>query len=747
MAKFSAKRATWVLAFQTVLGTITLALVCAMGCGRDSGKPVEPQIPPKPNVLLITLDTTRADRLGAYGFGLARTANIDALAREGVVCMDCATTAPITMVAHASILTGLFPPAHGVRDNGTYALNDEAVTLAECLKQAGYDTHAAVSAQVLAKRYNLTQGFDSYDDELWEEEKPPTFMIPDRPGPKTARRSTSWLDTWFAKDDRPPFFMWAHFFDPHQPYESEVDNQHLMPSPYDAEIAQADEAVGILVDWLKGHGELDNTLIVVTADHGESLGEHGEKTHAIFVYDATIRVPLILRYPALLPAQSKYEGPVRVVDIMPTILSAVQLAGAENTQGYNLLTALQGKAEPPKLPQYCESLLSEVGFGMAPLFGIRLDGFKYIRAPKPELYNLKADPSELTNLHANSPDVVMRLDAELSKIIADSEQRALIDKRNPMDTETIDMLQALGYLSSDSQRHAMRGMDPKDGMTYYQKLEDARHLAQRDRYEDSEKLLREIVAELPRHLSARNTLAFVLMRQQKRDEAEKEYLESLATDPNQSRAEHMLGFIDLQKGDFEQAEVHYRKALEITPRFVEAMLQLGFVLAERGNMTEAQEWYDKAIQEDASSPRALASIADLYFLREDFARAMAQYEKALEKAPMNFHALVQAGVSATRTKEYDRAAAFYAQAVEVRNDSWIPEYNLACIRALQDKSEEAISGLRNAAKKGIAPARFAQLLATDTDLDSLRDIPSFKELLTSVNAPATPEQPAQNASP
>ncbi len=747
MAKFSAKNAAWRVAFRSALGMFALALACATGCGRDSAKPAKSQPPPKPNVLLITLDTTRVDRLGAYGFGLARTPNIDALAREGIVCTDCATTAPITLVAHTSILTGLFPPAHGVRDNGTYALNDQAVTLAESLKQAGYDTHAAVSAQVLAKRYNLTQGFDSYDDELWEEDKPPLFMIPDRPGPKTARRSTSWLDTWFAKDDRPPFFMWAHFFDPHQPYESKADQQHLMPSPYDAEIAQADQAVGILVDWLKSHGELDNTVIVVTADHGESLGEHGEKTHAIFIYDATIRVPLIWRYPALLPAQAKYEGPVRLVDIMPTVLSVLELPGAENTQGYDLVPALQGKVEPPKLPQYCESLLSEVGFGMAPLFGIRLDGYKYIRAPNPELYNLNEDPRELANLHANSPEVVMRLDAELSKLVADSEQRALVDKRNPMDTETIDMLQALGYLSSDSQRNALQGMDPKDGMTYYQKLEDARHLAQRDRYEDSEKLLREIVSELPRHLSARNTLAYVLMRQQKRDEAEKEYQESLATDPNQSRVEQMLGFICLQRGEFEQAGQHYRRALEITPRFVEAMLQLGFVLAESGDMDSAQQWYERALQEDASSPRALASIADLYFLREDFTRAMAEYDKALEKAPTNFHALVQAGVSATRLKDYEKAAAYYSKAVDVRNDSWIPEYNLACICALQGKNEEAIGHLQNVSKKGIAPARFTQLLGTDTDLDSIRNLPAFAEVQTKADTPAGKELPVPVKTP
>lgn len=728
-----------VVVYNRLLTCLSLLVIaagcCVSGCQKSPPDP-PPAAPAKPpNVLLITLDTTRADRLGAYGFGLARTPVIDRLAREGVVCTDCATTAPITMVAHASILTGLLPPAHGVRDNGTYALSDDAVTLAECLKNAGYDTHAAVSAQVLAKRYNLTQGFDSYDDEMWEEDRPPIFMIPDRPGPKTATRAVAWLEEWAARENRPPFFLWTHFFDPHQPYEANVENGYLMPSPYDAEIAQADSAVGILVDWLAKQGQLDNTLIVVTADHGESLGEHGEKTHAIFIYDATIRVPLILRYPACFSPQTTYNGPVRCIDLMPTILSIAGVTGGEGTQGQDLVSALQGKVPPPQLPQYCESLLSEVGFGMAPLFGIRMDGYKYIRAPKPELYELANDPKELENIHARTPDVAIRLDGELSKLIQECEERALVEKRNPMDNETMEMLQALGYLSADSQRQAMQGMDPKDGLPYHEKLEDARHFAQQGRYEDAEKLLRAVVTDLPRHVSARNTLAYVLMRQQKREEAAGEYQESLSIDPNQSRAEHMLGFIALQKGDFKEAEQHYRKALEITPRFVEAMLQLGFVLAEQGDLETAQQWYDKALQEDATSPRALANIADLYFLREDFTRAMTQYEKALDVAPQNFHALVQAGVSATRLKDYEKASAFYRRAVEIRPDSWIPEYNLACICALQGKNDEAIAHLRSVAQKKIPKERFKQLLASDADLDSIRGLPAFAELTADSSEP------------
>src|SRR5215467_12441195 len=242
------------------------ALLLAAGCGRHD----------RPNVLVITIDTTRADRIGCYGFGLAHTPAVDRLAREGVRCTDVASSAPITLPAHCSIMTGLYPPAHGVRDNGNYALGSEAVTLAERLAAAGYRTAAFVSASVLARRYGLDQGFEVYDDDLWAEDAPPLFMFRKRPAPRTTDRAIAWLVDWAKGRQSQPFFLWVHFFDPHQPYQvGSLELAVLTPTPYDAEIAQADRGVGRIVDWLRQHGVLDDTLVVLTADHGESLGEHG----------------------------------------------------------------------------------------------------------------------------------------------------------------------------------------------------------------------------------------------------------------------------------------------------------------------------------------------------------------------------------------------------------------------------------------------------------------------------------------
>ena len=246
------------------------------------------------------------------------------------------------MPSHASLFTGLYPPAHGVRDNGTAALSSGVVTLAQRLGGAGYTTHAFVSAVVLSRLYGLDAGFASYDDDLWAEDAPRMFMIRERPARRTADRFLEWFERWKA-DRRDPFFAWVHFFDPHQPLEPALEDRVGAASLYDAEVTAADRATGRVIDALRTAGVLDDTIVIVTADHGESLGEHGEATHAIFVYDATVRVPFIVRYPAALPAGRVYEGPVRLVDVMPTVLGWLGLAGRRADPGRRSGRGVEGQ--------------------------------------------------------------------------------------------------------------------------------------------------------------------------------------------------------------------------------------------------------------------------------------------------------------------------------------------------------------------------------------------------------------------
>jgi len=677
----------------------------------------------RPNVLVITIDTLRADHLGCYGYGLARTPAIDKLAGESVRFIDAVSSAPITMPSHSSIFTGLFPPAHGVRDNGAYALGENAVTLAERLHDAGYTTHAFVSALVLNRRYNLNQGFETYDDDLWAEDDPKLFMIRERQAPKTADRFLQWFGEWDRTRTK-PFFTWIHFFDPHQPYRPSFTDASLNVTPYDAEIAGVDRQVGRIVETLRSKGLLDNTFLILTADHGESLGEHGEKTHAIFVYDATVRVPLLIRYHKAF-APGVYSGPVRSVDIVPTVLGILGLPGGDKTDGHNLGAAIQGKEPAPPLPQYSESLLSEVGFGMAPLFSIRSGGYKFIRAPRPELYDLRNDPHELHNLLPEQPRLAAKLDAELTQLVNGSSRHAVKAAANPMTRETEESLQALGYLASHAERSSMQGMDPKDGLPLHNKLEDARHLAQQKKWPEAESKLLEVLAVTPRNVSAINVLGLIGVKTGDVDKALKYYRQSLAIDSQQFRVHGVLGGIALAQGDLNQAQQEFQAALAVNPHFAEAMANLGFIEALRGRDAVAEQWYRKGIAADPTFPRVYRRLGDLYYDRKDFVHAYANYTKVVQIEPSDIRAVIQAGNSARRLGHNDEADKLFQRAEVLRPNGWIPTYNRACLMAAAGKPEEALATLTALANRHEVPVA---LVERDTDLASMRALPGYAAL-------------------
>ncbi|MEP7011388.1 MAG: sulfatase-like hydrolase/transferase [Acidobacteriota bacterium] len=710
-------RRAYITAFFRALCAVSLGFwgLVSSGCAR----------PKIENVLIITLDTTRADHLGAYGFTLARTPNIDRMAQEGTRFADAISAAPITMPSHSTIFTGLLPPAHGVRDNGSYALGDGATTLAERFLAAGYRTQAFVSALVLNRRYNLNQGFEGYDDDLWAEDEPPMFMIRSRSAPKTAERAVRWFEGWHREKVKKPFFVWVHFFDPHQPNNPPLAEQAKWPSAYDAEIAVADRGVGMLLDELKKLGALDRTLVVLTADHGESLGEHGEKTHAIFIYDATVHVPLIVRAPGVVPEGKVYGGPVRSEDIAPTVLAALKLPGGGEMQGIDLLPAVRGAVPPPDLPQYSESLTAEVGFGMAPLYGVRRGGWKWIRAPRPELYDLAGDPKELANRIPAEARRGAALDGELQKILDDSRRHAIAAKQNPMDKETEETLRALGYLAPQGEKEGMGGIDPKNGMVLYQKLEDARHLAQDDHWPEAEKALREILAVTPRNVTCWNILALARLHQKDGEGARDAYRHSLAISPDQARVYSMLGAIGLLQGDLDGAEKEFDRALVLSPGFVEAMSNLGLIAALRGDQAKAKSLNEKALALDPSFPRAYRRLADLAYEQGEWGRALANYRKVIQVEPSDFAALVQAGNSARRLNQPAEAEKFFRKAAKLRPDSWVPGYNLACLKAVRGDAPAALAELGKLVAPGGPGFHRVDLLDHDADLAALRILPGY----------------------
>ena len=710
---------------------VALAVWSAIACSRRKG----PEPARQPNVLLITVDTLRADRLGCYGFEPARTPNIDKLATQGVRVEHAIAAAPITLPSHTSILTGLEPPAHGVRDNGTYRVPDEIQTLAERLKTTGYRTQAFVSAEVLHHRYGLDQGFDGYDDQLWNEREATDFMIRERSGDGTTDRVLEWLHRrHLSKEPAEPFFVWMHLFDPHQPYDPPAADAKVAPTPYDGEIAFVDRQIGRLVGALTAQGVLDDTIVVFTSDHGESLGEHGEDSHAIFIYESTVRIPLIFRYPSKLPAGNVYAESVRSVDLMPTILA---LAGAapSPTQGADLSRALASRSPAPAAPQYSESLPPDRACGMAPLHGLRFGEWTYIRAPRPELYNRAQDPGEVQNLlnPSNESASVERakkeaakLDGLLNDVLKQSKTFGFVAEARPLDDATADMLQALGYMGKSDASDALRGMDPKDGLQIYTQIDAALELARSGDCPTAVRALERLLAELPNLVVARNTIAKCEVRMGNPNAAKRHYVQSLAHDPQQDEVLLQLGRLALAEGDRDGARQRFRAALDLVPESVDAMMLLGYLELSGGHLEAAKRWYARAIEADPNRPDAYLFYAELYFSQRDLQEAKRWYDKALEVSPLSFSALLQAGVCALSLGDAAAAEQYFAKANQIDPSSWQPIYSLACARAFTGDSHGALTYLEKAVRAGFSDPTQLQ---RDECFASVSHAPRFRRLL------------------
>jgi choline-sulfatase len=374
------------LRFSALLPACFSACLFSAACARTP--------PVRPNILLVTLDTTRADRIGAYGYGAAQTPRLDGLARRGVLFERALSAAPITLPAHTSLMTGAYPFTHGVRNNGTFSLGDTVPTLATTLQAAGYRTAAFVSAFVLDRRFGLARGFDVYDDRAPLE----------RRGDRTAAAACEWLDARAA--DPAPFFVWLHLYDAHDPYDPPPPFREAFAGrPYDGEIAFDDQAIGSVLDRLERIGRLPATIVAVVADHGESLGEHGEDTHAVFIYESTLRVPMILAGPARLPAGRHVKSTVRGIDLAPTLLDLARQPPLRGAQGQSLMPLVEGtSAAAAPVSAYSESYFPLLYMNWAPLRSIQDERWKFIDAPAPELYDLQHDPMEQTNLAARRAD-------------------------------------------------------------------------------------------------------------------------------------------------------------------------------------------------------------------------------------------------------------------------------------------------------------------------------------------------------
>ncbi|MCP3915290.1 MAG: sulfatase-like hydrolase/transferase [bacterium] len=652
----------------------------------ESGSPVGEKSGFK-NLLLVTVDTVRADHIGCYGHSGASTPNLDGMAQRGVVFERCITVAPITLPSHASILTGIYPFNHGARNNGTHFLPEDVPTLAESLSEAGFATGAVVSALVLDSRYGLDQGFDAYDDDLASAEKAPMFMFRETKAADTAQRAIRWLQD--RADER--WFLWVHFFDPHANYDPpEVFAAKCPDSPYDGEIAYADAGLGEILASLGTRNMLDETLVVMTSDHGESLGEHGETTHAMFIYDATTRVPLIFMHPSL--AQRKRVRTVlSSVDIAPTVLDLLDVSGTQGLDGRSVARALVVRdAQPEPVPVYSEAMSPYFNHGWSDLRAIRDDTGRFIRAPRPELYDLVRDGRELNNLYA--AETAAPYASSLEDFLPNAEADVRGDDIRSMDPDVRDALAALGYVWSSDEAGdevpAGERPDPKDMMHVWERSQRANELVRAERYDEAEAALRQILVEDPGNVISRSSLAGILARQERHEEALQLMRETVALPGARTNNWLRLAALERELG-LPDWKATLQKAKDFDPRDPMSFVREGDWLQDDGEADGAILAYETALELDGRCSKAWVGIGNTEHRRGNEAEAEAALKRAIETDPVNTEAWYNLGVVMEAVGRVPEAFQAYFKARELEPEHVLTLVNLANLHIKSDRLGEA----------------------------------------------------------
>jgi choline-sulfatase len=661
-----------------ILPFVLVALASPAACGRSVRHP---------NVLLITLDTTRADHLGAYGYAEAQTPNIDRLAREGLLFERAATTAPITLPAHVSLLTGLYPFAHGVRNNGNFRLADSVPTVATALRDAGFSTAAFVSAFVLARRYGLDRGFADYDDQFELE----------RRGDATAAAAASWFERHVAEPT--PFFVWVHLYDPHDPYDPPSPfRESFARSPYDGELAFDDRVIGSLLDRLAAVNLLSSTLVAIVGDHGESLGEHREATHGMFVYESAVRVPMIIWWPGTVPAR-RVASLVRTIDLAPTLLALVERPGLNHIDGRSLVPLFDGRSQAAPDGAYSETYFPRQFMNWSPLRSLRDDRWKFIEAPVPELYDLSADPGETANLALREPARLAAMQRALNDLTGGMEG---VQTSMPIDRETREKLAALGYVGEANRgsdrtgeagrrvddrpgAHASRAdahagvpgvpgindtrPDPKAMIDVFNQLRAANSAIQARRYAEAETAGLEALQRDANNAFALMIVGRAEMEQGRYQNAIARYRRYADLVPASADAHHWMAVCYSRMNDIAAALVEEDAALGLDSRHAEAHALRGGLLARLGRTDEAVSALRKAVEAAPGNVAFQVGLARLLVSARHLEEARVVLAGALARQPANPDAHAAAGTLLAARGEFDDARLEFERSLGVRPDA------------------------------------------------------------------------------
>lgn len=616
----------------------------------------------KPDVILITIDTLRADYVGAYGSTRVKTPWLDSLAADGLLFENAYCQVPLTPPSHASILTGAYPLSHGLRDftSGRLAPRE---TLATILKDQGYRTAAFVSALVLDRAWGLDTGFDLYYDHFEAEE-----MEGINPG-NVQRRADVTIDQvlpWLEEAGT-PFFLWVHLFDPHHDYDPPPPfNRTYRSDPYAGEVAFADRQLGRLLDSLKALGRYDSALIVATSDHGEALGEHGEEEHGFFLYESVLRVPLIFKLPAHYGLREKKEPAIaQTVDIVPTVLQILRIPSSREwgIEGRGLLSTVLGKRRHQGFA-HAETLYPQTTFGWSALRAYRQGDYKFIEAPHPELYNLAQDPGERVNLHPTNSSLAHQLRQSLLDL-----ERGLTTAGGAAgggpDADTVERLRALGYVAISQPvplRRDGRLEDPKEKVDTYNSVLEALQASEAGQPGRSNSILARVAR----------------------------------SEPGLFIVHYSMGLNHLKLGQAESALSAFEKARSLNPDFTSTDVQSARALAALGRTGQAITLLEGAIQKEPANIASRRLLARLYGSKGDFPKAIAQQREIIRLRAEDRQAWSSLGILLVENRGFieglealEHALALGAEGAQIRNSMGIVLNNLG-------RSEDAIASYRRA---------------------------------------------------
>ncbi len=557
-----------------------------------------------PNIILITIDTLRADHLSCYGYKSKTSPNIDLLAEKSFLCTNVMAQVPLTLPSHATIFTGRSPLSHGIKNNANFILDESEVTLAKVLKSRGYKTAAVIGGFPLVSYFGINQGFDHYDDQL----KTRKYQIETAELERNAKDVTDAALSWLKQNKQNLIFMWIHYYDPHLPYDPPKIYKNKFKNSYDSEINFVDNQIGRLSRYLNDSKLFQETMLVITSDHGEGLGDHFEEDHGIFLYNSTLEIPFILKPASRNFVAREIDIQIATQDIMPTILDMLGFSSPDEIDGISLARFFKSQPErhptPDLPPFYIESYYPYFKYRWSILRGIVWKGFKFIDAPEGELYDLKSDRKETKNIYKKNSKIAFDLKESLNNILEKHEAK---DQFFEIDQEVMQKLKSLGYVGSDPVvdiDDITSLPDPKTRIQLLQSIEEAKKLLSQKDFKSAVLLLERVMQQDKTNPVVYNNLGIAFRKLGDSEKAMRYFKDGLSHDPDNAFLHNNLGLLYREQGKYSLAIKEYQASIHSDPLFLGAHVNLSVAQFKAGKKEEAIKTIKRVLEQDPNFPEA-----------------------------------------------------------------------------------------------------------------------------------------------